>query len=398
VETGEVITVETAGERITAVQTSEGQAPADVWLIPGLFDIQVNGYGGYDFNGSEVSPEVVANAVRRLWQDGVTQLCPTVITGSCDDIMASLRAIAAACRDPLIAASIPCIHLEGPYIAPEDGARGAHPREHVRPPNWDEFQRWQEAAEGRIGLVTLAPEVPGGLAFIEQLTATRRQATRRQATRRQATRRQAGGVVAAIGHTAATPAQIRDAVAAGARLSTHLGNGSHALLPRHPNYIWEQAAADELSASLILDGHHLPPAVARCLVRCKGIERTILVSDAIAAAGLPPGRYRLQSAEVEVSPEMRCSLAGTPYLAGSVIALRMGVANAVRFAQVSPAAAVRMATRHPAQLLGLDHRLGEITVGREASLVVCRWQPWVGEIEVLATVVAGHLVWGKVGG
>lgn len=380
IETGEPMEVEITDGRIAAIRrlgdpSAEGEpeVPLDMWLLPGLFDIQVNGYGGHDFNGPPVSPEAVVGAVRRLWQEGVTYLCPTVITGSFAEIAASLRAIAVACADPLIAASIVCVHLEGPYISPEDGPRGAHPREQVRPPDWDEFQRWQEIAEGRIGLVTLAPELSGALRFIERLTAA--------------------GVVAAIGHTAASPALIRDAIAAGACLSTHLGNGAHAMLPRHPNYIWEQAAADELWASLILDGHHLSPSVARCLIRCKGIERTILISDAIAAAGLPPGRYRLREQEVEVSSDRRCSLAGTSYLAGSAISLRSALTNAVRLAQVTPAQAVHMATLHPARLFGLEGRQGRLAIGQQASLAICRWRPWVGEAEVLATFVVGEMVY-----
>jgi len=383
IETGEPIEVEITGSHITAIRRldhppSDGKSeiPPDVWLLPGLFDIQVNGYGGHDLNGPSVRPEAVAEVVRRLWQEGVTYLCPTVITGSFADISASLRAIAAACADPLIAASIVCIHLEGPYISPEDGPRGAHPQEHVRPPDWEEFQCWQEVAEGRIGLVTLAPELPGALRFIERLTAA--------------------GIVAAIGHTAASPALIRDAIAAGARLSTHLGNGAHAILPRHPNYIWEQAAADELWASLILDGHHLPPSVARCLIRCKGVERIILISDAIAAAGLPPGSYQLRGQKIEVSPDLRCSLLGTPYLAGSVISLRFAVSNVVRLAQVAPAQAVHMATLHPARLFGREGRQGRLAIGQGASLIVCRWRPWGREVEILSTIVAGKVVYSAV--
>src|SRR5262249_12675635 len=148
-----------------------------------------------------------------------------------------LRTLGAACdTDPELAHATPAFHLEGPYISAEDGPRGAHPSAHVRPPDWEEFCRLQEAAGGRIRLVTLAPEREGALGVIERLVAT--------------------GVVVALGHTAATGRQIHDAISAGARLSTHLGNGAHAVLPRHPNYIWEQLAADELWASIICDGHH----------------------------------------------------------------------------------------------------------------------------------------------
>src|SRR5262249_29613719 len=174
-------------------------------------------------------------------------LCTTVITNAFDALVHGLSTIRRAREiDRDVARAVPAIHLEGPYISPEDGPRGAHPRRHVRPPDWDEFQRLQEAAGGLIRLVTLAPEHEVAIRFIEQLVAW--------------------GVVVSIGHTGATASQIREAISAGARLSTHLGNGCHAMLPRHDNYIWEQLAADELWASIICDGHHLPPAVVRCIV------------------------------------------------------------------------------------------------------------------------------------
>src|SRR5207248_2337185 len=156
--------------------------------------------------------------------------------------------------DRAVAHAVAGIHLEGPYISAEDGPRGAHARRHVRPPDWDEFRRLQDASGGRVRLLTLAPEHDGAVHFIERLTAA--------------------GVVVALGHTAASGERIRDAVRAGARLSTHLGNGSHAVLPRHPNYLWEQLADDGLWASVICDGHHLPPSVVRCVVRVKTPART----------------------------------------------------------------------------------------------------------------------------
>ncbi|MCC6446264.1 MAG: amidohydrolase family protein [Armatimonadetes bacterium] len=371
IETGLGMEVEAREDRIASIEIlpekrGEGPGlPGDLWLLPGLIDIQVNGYGGFDFG----SPEAAAQTVRLGWREGVTQICPTVTTGSPEAMQAALRAIAEACEDPLIGASVPAIHIEGPFLSPEDGPRGAHPLEYIRRPDWDEFRRWQDAAVGRVGLVTLAPEVPGALEFIEKVTDT--------------------GVQVALGHTGADALTIRRAIAAGACLSTHLGNGAHALLPRHPNYIWEQAAADDLWATLILDGHHLPPPVAKTLIRCKGVDRSILISDATSLAGLPPGRY----GDAEVSEDLRCSLVGTPYLAGSVISLRHGVSNAVLFAHVSPAQAVYMASLQPARFLGLESRLGRLSVGREASLIACRWQPYLGDLEILETVVAGQRVY-----
>lgn len=375
--TGELVEAEVSGGLITAVRPLLGEPaesfPSDIWLLPGFVDVQVNGFAGEDFNGPEVSSDGITKAVQSLWREGVTQICPTITTDSAENMLNSLRAIVTACEDARVSASIPCIHMEGPFISPEDGSRGAHPKEHVRLPDWKELETWQEVTGGRIGIVTLAPEVEGGVEFVVQLANA--------------------GIVPGIGHTAASPEVIRQAAAAGARLSTHLGNGAHAVLPRHPNYIWEQAAADELWASVILDGHHLPPAVAKCLIRSKQVERTVLISDAVSVAGLPPGRYRTLAMEVEVLPNRRCSLLGTPYLAGSVIDVRTGVGNAVKFAGVGAAQAVQMATLNPARLLGLEQRLGRIAAGQEASMTVCRWQPHVSEIEVLLTVVAGQVVY-----
>ena len=172
--------------------------------------------------------------------------------------------------------------MEGPYISPEDGFRGAHPRACVVAPSLDDFARRQDAADGHIRLVTVAAEVPGVLPVIESIVAS--------------------GVRVALGHTNATTGQIADAVNAGATMSTHLGNGCPAVLPRHPNVIWDQLATDALHASFIVDGHHLPPSTVRAMVRAKGVERCMLVTDAMMAAGAAPGVYRLGELEVIASP------------------------------------------------------------------------------------------------
>ncbi len=265
------------------------------WVAPGLLDLQVNGYAGYDFCSAEITPAEVAAVAHKLAEAGVTGFCPTVTTNAFPVMAAGLRAIAQACEQSAAARErILAVHLEGPYLAPEDGPRGAHPREHVRLPDWEEFTRLQAAAGGRIGLITLAPELPGALEFIAQARAS--------------------GVRVALGHHAANREQLHAAVAAGAGLSTHLGNGAHAQLPRHPNYIWEQLANDALLASIIVDGHHLPPAVVKTIYRTKGPQRLILVSDAVWVAGLPPGRYRFMGLEVDLWPDQSVHLAGTPCL------------------------------------------------------------------------------------
>ena len=369
VRTGRSISVGVHGETIADVRP-ENRAEPGPWIAPALLDIQLNGFGGYGFNEAETSPESVARVVRSQWRAGVGAFLPTVTTHSRDRMLHSLRAITAACRDPLIGGSIPGIHLEGPHISPLDGPRGAHPLEHVRLPSWDEFLRMQEAAEGGVLLVTLAPELEGAIPFIERLAEA--------------------GIVAAIGHTNASAHDLDAAIQAGARLSTHLGNGAHSLLPRHPNYIWEQLSRDELDCSVISDGHHLPASVLKCILRCKGVEHTVLISDAVTHGGLPPGTYPAAAGEVEVAADGRISLAGTPYLAGAGAHLGQSVSNLVRMGVASRQDALRMASLNPARLLARDDRMGALDAGKLASLIQFSWTE--EGIRVHRTVVGGQVV------
>ena len=346
----------------------------DLRVAPGLIDIQVNGFDGVDFNDPDTGAEQIAVAAGRLWRTGVTAFCPTVITESFDHISKCIsNLVRAADQSPEFARAMIGIHVEGPFISPEDGPRGAHPKLHTRAPDWDEFQRWQDAARGRIRIVTLSPEWPGAIEFIEQAAAT--------------------GVVVAIGHTAANPTQIANAARAGAKLSTHLGNGSHAKIDRHPNYIWEQLANDDLWASFIIDGHHLPPSVVKCFLRSKGVARSILVTDAISAAGKPAGRYRLGAVEVELTPERRVNLPGTPYLAGSVLEMHEAIAKTVQYSDATLDDALRMASGNPAELLGVGSEFGSIEIGRRADLILFRWDEVNSTLDVTATIVNGEIVY-----
>lgn len=382
-ETGEPVEVVTEGATIVAVGPAPdetAQAPDTLgddgyWLAPALFDSQINGFGGKDLNAETTSPDDVAAVVSLLWEAGVARYCPTVTTSSYEQMSHSLRAIREAGeRYPHLAHAAVTYHIEGPYISSEDGPRGAHPREHTRPPDLDEFRRFQDAADGRIGYVTLAPELPGAMPFIERLAVD--------------------GVIVALGHHGASPDQIRAAVDAGARHCTHLGNGAHATLPRHPNYIWEQLADDRLYAGIIADGHHLPPAVVKTFVRAKGLEHTVLVSDAIAAAGLPPGLYEGNKGQMlEITAAGRIQVAGTPYLAGSGLRLHEGVGNAVRYAGISLAEAIKLATRNPARLFGVWDTYGRLETGCSADLLLFRWDESAAEVAVMATIAGGELVY-----
>lgn len=314
--------------------------------LAGFFDLQVNGFAGVDFNDPATDGEAIAGALERQLSTGVTRCLPTLITSSLEEFTTCARAIAAA-QHPAVAG----LHMEGPYISPEDGARGAHRRAHVVPASIDDFKRRQDPCGGSIRLVTLAPEVPGAIALIEHLVKE--------------------GVRVAVGHTAASPAQIGDAVKAGATLATHLGNGCAQMLPRHPNAIWELLAADEIHASLIVDGHHLPPSTAKAMMRAKGVARTILVTDAIAAAGCPPGRFAIGEVTCELSEDGRVSLPGTPYLAGSALTMDKAVQNSVRFAGVTLEEAAAMASSNPAAFLGLE-TVGTVTVEWSAARLELR--------------------------
>jgi N-acetylglucosamine-6-phosphate deacetylase len=315
--------------------------------LPGFFDLQVNGFAGVDFNAPGLTNDRVATALDRMRATGVTRCLPTLITSSFERFAANARVLAR-----LPHPSIAGLHMEGPYISPEDGARGAHAAEHVIPASIDDFSRRQDAADGRIVLVTLAAETPHALRLIEHLVKT--------------------GVRVAIGHTAASPLQITDAIAAGASLATHLGNGCAQNLPRHPNVIWELLAADRVFASLIVDGHHLPPSTVKAMVRAKDPRWTILVTDAIAAAASPPGDYTIGDVTCTLGEDGRVSLPGTPYLAGSSLTMDRAIGNTARFTGLPIDQVAAMASSVPAAFLG-THAAGK---------VVADWNPSTYELHV----------------
>lgn len=357
--TGEPVRIHLKGCVIAAVEPLEGQR----WLMderaelpiaaPGLVDLQINGYGGYDFNHPALTAQVVKDAIRAVWREGVTTCYPTVITAAPYTILGAMRAIARACEeDGGTAATIAGIHLEGPFLSPEDGPRGAHSPGHIRPPDTALFDQWQAASGGRISIVTLSPEWEGSAEFIRHCV--------RQ------------GVTVSIGHTSASTAQISRAAAAGARLSTHLGNGAHAMLPRHPNYLWAQLAEDQLWCTLIADGFHLPDEVLKVAMKVKG-RRALLISDAVALGGLPPGSYDTPvGGRVVLTPGGRLHLAGQPgLLAGSAQMLLRHIARLAAAGLAELPDAWDMASVHPAGFMGLPAAAG-LTAGAPADLALIR--------------------------
>ena len=346
-ETGAPVCI-TIRDRLIHDVTAANEIDTDEWVAPAFWDLQINGRWGISFANPDLTTEQVARVVRAQAALGTARLCPTLITGPFDAFCRALRTIADACEsDSDIATRVVGIHLEGPYISGLEGYRGAHTLEFARDPDWNEFRRFQDAAAGRIKLITLAPERPGAIAFIAKAVAS--------------------GVTVAIGHSAADGPTLRDAANAGATLSTHLGNGIASTLPRHPNPIWEQAAIDRLSASFIADGHHVDPATLKVLVRAKGLERTILVSDASPLAGLPVGTYGPWA----VDPSGKIVVAGTPYLAGSNQGLGVGVNTLMRSTGATLTEALAAVTTNPARLLGRDALA--VRAGEPACLVVFRY-------------------------
>ncbi|HTS47106.1 MAG TPA: amidohydrolase family protein [Bryobacteraceae bacterium] len=346
---------------------------SDVYLSPGWIDLQVNGFAGVDYNSPDATLEQIGHSIREMFRTGVTRFFPTVITGSPDDMAAALRNLAAAKEQLPEGVAMEAFHLEGPYISPEDGPRGAHPARWVRPPDLDEFGRFQDAARGCIRLLTLSPEWPQAPRFIEAIV--------RQ------------GVVAGIGHTKASADEIAAAVSAGATLSTHLGNAAHKILPRW-NYLWDQLADDRLAASFIVDGFHLSNSFLNVALRAKGLERSVLITDAVMPAGCAPGRYRLGEVDVELHADGSVRLTGGTRLAGSALTMNRAIQNVIQQAGLSLRDAVSLATRNPARLGRISSRQRGLMPGERADLVRFRFDHSTQQIEILETYLNGTRVFG----
>ncbi|MGD0132332.1 MAG: amidohydrolase family protein [Bryobacteraceae bacterium] len=343
-----------------------------IFIAPGWIDLQVNGFAGVDYNSAAATHEQIAQSIRAQFACGVTRHFPTVITGSPENMTAALRNLASAKESIAEGAAMEAFHLEGPYISPADGPRGAHPARWVRPPDLDEFQGFQEAALGHIRLVTLSPEWPEAPRFIEKIVEK--------------------GVVASIGHTRASASEIADAVSAGATLSTHLGNGTDAVLPKTANYIWEQLAEDRLAASFIVDGFHLPAPFLNVALRAKGLERSLLVTDAVMPAGCPPGAYKLGEVDVELKEDGSVRLAGGSRLAGSALRMDHAIGNVMRTAGLNLREAVTLATRNPARVGRVPYRQRGLNPGDRADLVRFRLDESSCQLTILETYLNGERV------
>ncbi|MDA3941164.1 MAG: amidohydrolase family protein [Spirochaetia bacterium] len=344
------------------------------FISPGFMDIQVNGYSGLDYSSDNLQGSDVVKITAMLAAAGTSRHFPTIITNSQKLIIRNLKTISRTIIDnPDLSDAIPGIHVEGPFISAEDGPRGAHDLQYVRKPDFAEFEEWQSASGGRIRQLTIAPELPGALDFIKRVSSE--------------------GVIVSIGHTAADPGIIKEAVKAGASMSTHLGNGSHGTLPRLNNYIWEQLGSDELNASFIADGFHLPPSVVKVILRTKGLDRLILVSDIAVLGGTKPGIYKWGNIDVKVHEDGHLGLAGTEYLAGSGHLLNYSIAWLMNELRLSPADAVALCTINPQKLFFPSDDKTGLKPGASADLTLFNWNRGDTQLGILETWSRGKKVY-----
>ena len=373
--TGSPVAVTTQSGIITDIHPLTGKDAEDLpFIAPGLTDMQVNGYRGIDFNSSSLQVNDIIRCTALLAEQGVTTYFPTVITNTPENMQASLSAIAEACSTSGYAAScIGGIHLEGPFISREEGPVGAHNRQLVRPPDWQLFETLYRASGERIKIVTLSPEWPEAAVFTRRCAAL--------------------DIIVSIGHTAANTSQIEEVVTAGATMSTHLGNASHQVLPRHPNYIWDQLADERLAAGFIADGFHLPVAVIKVILKVKQ-HKAILVSDSVSLAGQLPGNYTTPvGGEVVLTAGGKLHLKEQPdVLAGSAQTLLQSVANLYRQNPGSMAACWELASGNPARLLNMPQQNG-LQRGAPADFVLFNNNG--SSFDVAATYKAGVQVYVK---
>ena len=294
-------------------------------ITAGLFDLQVNGYAGVDFNAPSITPESIDYALEAMLADGVTGCLPTIITAHAEELEERFQALDAAVADSRLGPKmVPGYHLEGPFLNDRPGYHGCHPPAAMTDPDKGLIDRLEARTRRPILLVTLAPERKGGTALVEALVKS--------------------GKTVAVAHSAASYADIASAADAGMTLSTHLGNGLPANLPKLENTLLAQLAEPRLKACLIADGHHLPPDALRALVSLKGQDKCILVTDAVLAAGAEPGAYRFAGMDVTLSDDGAVRVPGVSGLAGSALRLDQAVRNIVSWSIAEPSAAILMAS------------------------------------------------------
>ena len=265
-------------------------------------DLQINGYKGIDFSDPALTEDQFLTTAEHILNSGTALFLPTIVTSPREVYMRKPALIRHAAESHGLLKHIPGLHLEGPFISPKPGAVGAHRPSCVREPDCGFFDEIMASCGNYVKLLTVAPEVPGMDELISHASAK--------------------GVVVSCGHQLAGAEDLDRAVKAGAKLLTHLGNGCPNLINRHNNMIWAGMACDDLTAMIITDGQHLPKELIKCIIRCKGVDRVIVTSDAVSVAGLPPGRYPCWENDAVLEPNGRFHNPVKGCLIGSTFCVR----------------------------------------------------------------------------
>ncbi|MBC8769201.1 amidohydrolase family protein [Arenibacter sp. BSSL-BM3] len=366
------VSLSTTSGKISGInRLATGNNVSKTYVAPGLIDVQINGYMGVDFSGPELTVEGIRKATKALWKAGVTTYFPTIITSDFKRMKKNFAILAQAQKDPEIGKSIPGFHLEGPYISPLPGFRGAHLEKYIKNPDWEEFQELQRAANNGIKLITLAPELDGAIPFIRNCVAN--------------------GITVALGHHNGSAEDIERAIDAGAKMATHLGNGCANEINRHYNPLWPQLADDRITPSIIADGFHLTKEEVRSFYKVKGPDKTILVSDALDLAGLPPGEYTRGERTLLLTPNV-VKLPKENVLAGAASPISACVGVIMDYTQCTLKDAIQMASTNPAKMFSLNE-LGEIGQGKRADLILFQLEN--NKVVIHKTFVSGQLVYSK---
>ncbi len=331
------------------------------YICPGLIDLQLNGGLGYDFTRD---PATVAQVAAVLPRWGVTAFLPTYITAPLAIYYTALKWLSANAAN-LPGAQVLGAHLEGPYLNP--AYKGAHPETLIRPPNLTEIKTLLETGGKWVKMVTLAPENLGALEIVQYLSNA--------------------GLLVSAGHSGANYAESLAAFEAGVGSATHLFNAMPPLHHRKPGLIGATLTTPGISANLIVDGVHLHPSMVKLTYQQKGVDDIVLITDAMAGMGMPPGRYDLAGQAVIVNETSAYLDDQNHTLAGSILTLNRAIQNMVEFSGCSPAEAVQMATLNPARLLKLDDHLGNLVPGYSADVAV--FSP---DFQPLLTLVQGEVV------
>ena len=372
--TGKFIAITLKNGKIEAIDPKES-APTGTtrqYISPGLIDVQINGYASVSFNERDLTVEKIERATAALWKEGTTTYLPTLITNDPEIIIQNLEMLEKARELPEVNASVPGYFLEGPYISPDDGFRGAHSRDWVRQPDWEEFSRFVEVANHNILQMGLSPEFPGSMSFIEKCIAE--------------------GIMVSLAHHNGNAQQIEQAVNMGARISTHLGNGCANYIHRHDNPIWPQLANDLLTPTIIADGHHLRKEELKVFFSVKGPHNLILVSDATKLSGMPPGEYQWDGKKVLMTSDGMLKYPEQDVLAGASFPVKRGIETMVGYGICDLGTAIQMATETPANMYHFAGK-GKLEPGMDADIILFTFDD--GKMEIQETILLGETVYRK---